>query len=400
MRVVIIGNGLAGTMAAKTLRELASDVEIVEFAAETYPYYPRPNLIEFLAGNLPLERIFAFPADWNQKSRIDVRLGRAVEKILPETREILIAGGGREPYDALLFANGSSASVPPIRGADKKGVFTLKTLDDASAILEYLKGHPRVALIGGGVLGLEIARALTLRGALPTVVEFFDRLLPRQLDPEGAALLKVQIERLGIAVRLQAVTEEILGEGEARGLRLKGGEEIPADMVVVAAGVKPNLEMARTAGLTVERGIVVDDFLATSRAGIYAAGDAVQHRGRLYGIIPAAFDQARAAAYNILGETKPYQGSVVSNMLKVVGLYVTSVGTILPEGPGFEELRREDKEKGLYKKIVLKDGVLAGAIWMGTKKGVMEISRAVASARNVGTWGEALLDEAFDFARI
>lgn len=154
MRVVIVGNGLAGTMAAKTLRELDAEVEIVEFAAEKYHYYPRPNLIEFLAGNLPLERVYAFPDRWNEKSRIDVRLGRAVEKILPETREVRTAGGGRERYDALLLANGSSSSVPPIRGADKKGVFTLKSLDDALAILDYLKGHPRVALIGGGVLGL------------------------------------------------------------------------------------------------------------------------------------------------------------------------------------------------------------------------------------------------------
>lgn len=398
MRVVIVGNGLAGTMAAKTLRELDAEVEIVEFAAEKYHYYPRPNLIEFLAGNLPLERVYAFPDRWNEKSRIDVRLGRAVEKILPETREVRTAGGGRERYDALLLANGSSSSVPPIRGADKKGVFTLKSLDDALAILDYLKGHPRVALIGGGVLGLEIARALTARGAQATVVEFLDRLLPRQLDPAGAALLKTQIERLGIAVRIQVATEEILGEGEAHGLRLKGGEEILADMVIVAAGVKPNLDMARAAGLAVERGVVVDDFLAASKSDVYAAGDVAQHRGRLYGIIPAAFDQARAAAYNILGETKPYEGSVVSNTLKVVGLYLTSVGTALPEGPGFEELRREDKEKGLYKKIVLKDGVLAGAIWMGTKKGVMEISRAVSSAQNVGAWREALLDDAFDFS--
>jgi nitrite reductase (NADH) large subunit len=398
MRVVVAGNGLAGTIAAKTLRELDPDVEIAVFAAETHPYYPRPNLIEFLAGTLPLERVFAFPPGWNERSRIDVRLGLAVEKILPETRELLVAGGGREPYDRLLLAHGSSAAVPPIPGADKKGVFTLKTLDDAQAILDFLKGRSRVALIGGGVLGLEIARALTLRGAAVTVVEFFDRLLPRQLDAAGAAVLRGQVEKLGIDVRLGATTEGILGEGEARGLRLKGGEEIAADMVVVAAGVKPNLDIARAAGLTVERGLVVNDALETSRPGVFAAGDIVQHRGRIYGIIPAAFDQARAAAYNILGQDKPYRGSVVSNTLKVAGLYVTSAGTALPDAPGFEELRREDRDKGLYKKIVLKDGVLAGAIWMGTKKGVLEISRAVASGRNVGAWREALLDDAFDFS--
>jgi nitrite reductase (NADH) large subunit len=398
MRVVVVGNGLAGTMAAKTLRELNPDVEIVAFAAEKHPYYPRPNLIEYLAGSLPLERLYPFPPGWNEKSRIDIRLGRAVERIRPESGEVRTAGGGRERYDALLLANGSSSAVPPLRGADRKGVFTLKTLDDAEAILDYLSGHPRAVIIGGGVLGLEIARALTARGAAATVVEILDRLLPRQLDPAGAAVLKAQVERLGIEVRLQAATGEILGGGEARGLRLKDGTEVPADLVVIAAGVAPNLDLARAAGLAVERGVLVDDFLATSRPGIYAAGDVVQHRGVLYGLIPAAFDQARAAAYNILGETKPYQGSVVSSTLKVVGLQVSSIGTVLPEGPGFEELRREDKDKGLYKKIVLKDGILVGAVWLGARKGVLEIGRAVASARNVAAWREALLDDAFDFS--
>lgn len=398
MRVVIAGNGLAGTMAAKTLRELDPDVEIAVFAAEAHPYYPRPNLIEFLAGSLPLDRVFAFPPGWDEKSRIGVRLGRPIAKILPDVRAVLTADGGREPYDALLLANGSSAAVPPIPGADKRGVFTLKTLDDARAILDYLNGRYRVALVGGGVLGLEIARALTVRGAAVTVVEVFDRLLPRQLDAPGAAVLKEQVERLGITVRLQAATEAVLGGDEARGLRLKGGDEIAADMIVVAAGVRPNLDIAREAGLLVERGLVVDDALATSRPGIFAAGDVVQHRGRVYGIIPAAFDQARTAAYNIIGRDKPYQGTVVSNTLKVAGLYVTSVGEAQPETPGGDELRREDREKGIYKKVVLRDGALTGAIWMGTKKGALEISRAVASGVKVGAQGTALLDDAFDFS--
>ncbi|MBN2206674.1 MAG: NAD(P)/FAD-dependent oxidoreductase [Candidatus Aminicenantes bacterium] len=397
MRVVIAGNGLAGTMAAKTLRELDAGVEIVVLAAEAHPYYPRPNLIDYLAGRLPLDRVFAFPPGWTEKNRIDVRLGRAVETIRPASREVLTADGGREPYDALLLALGSVAALPPIPGAEKRGVFTLKTLDDAQAILDDLKGRSRVAVIGGGVLGLEIARALTLRGAAVTVVEVFNRLLPRQLDGAGASVLREQIERLGIAVRLQAETGAILGGDEASGLRLKGGEEIAADMIVAAVGVRPNLEIARTAGLAVERGLVVDDDLATSRPGIFAAGDVVQHRGRVYGIIPAAFDQARAAAHNILGQTKPYQGSVVSNTLKVAGLYVTSIGEAQPEAPGYIEFRREDRDTGIYKKVVLKDGVLVGAVWMGTKAGVTEISRAVASGTKVGARGESLLDDAFDF---
>jgi nitrite reductase (NADH) large subunit len=398
MRAVIIGNGLAGTMAAKTLRELDSQVEIVVFAEEKYPYYPRPNLIEYIGGKLPYERIFAFSEEWHVRQKIDIRLGTPVRRIHPQSGEVELDAGHREPYDALLVANGASSFVPPIQGADKRGVFSLRTLDDAQAILGYLHDHRRVVIIGGGLLGLEIARAIRSQGAEVEVVEFFDRLLPRQLDVEGASLLRGQIESLGIRVRLGVTPEEVLGPDEVRGIRLKGGAEISAGMAVVAAGVRPNLDLPRAAGLATDRGLVVDDRLRTSHPRVFAAGDSVQHRGKVYGIIPASFDQARAAAYNMLGQDKKYEGTIPANTLKVVGLYVTSLGLAIPEGPGYEEIRKIKKEEGVYKKIVLQDGLLVGAIWMGTKKGVSEIARAVAGKTRVNQWINTLLDDSFDFS--
>jgi nitrite reductase (NADH) large subunit len=273
-------------------------------------------------------------------------------------------------------------------------------MDDAWAILEYLRDHRRVVVIGGGLLGLEIARALRSQGAEVEVVEFFDRLLPRQLDAQGAALLRSQIEGLGIRVRLGVTTEEILGPDEVKGVRLKGGEEISADMAVVAAGVRPNLELPREAGLATDRGLVVDDRLRTSHPQVFGAGDGIQHRGKVYGIIPASFDQARAAAYNMLGQEKKYEGTTPGNTLKVVGLYVTSLGLANPEGPGYEEIRKVNKEEGIYKKIVLQDGVLVGAIWMGTKKGASEIARAVAAKTKVNQWTNTLLEDSFDFSAL
>ncbi|MBN2408396.1 MAG: NAD(P)/FAD-dependent oxidoreductase [Candidatus Aminicenantes bacterium] len=398
MKVIIIGNGLAGTMAAKTVRELDSQSEILIFAEERHHYYPRPNLIEYIAGKLPYERIFAFSEGWQTRQKIDIELENPVRKILPKSKEVELAGTRRESYDKLLIANGASSFVPPIQGAGQRGVFSLRTLDDAQAILEGLQSGRRVAVIGGGLLGLEIARAIRARGAEVEVVEFFDRLLPRQLDGQGAALLRSQIESLGIAIRLGVATEEILGNGDIQGLKLKGGDEVKAGMVVIAAGVRPNLGLPADAGLTTDRGLVVDDRLRTSHPQIFAAGDGIQHRGKVYGIIPASFEQGRTAAYNIIGEDKPYGGTVPSNTLKVVGLDVTSVGLVNPEGSGFEEVRKFNKESGIYKKIVVQDGALVGAIWIGTKKGVNEITRAVTARTKVSQYVNVLLEDSFDFS--
>ena len=400
MKILIVGNGMAGTLAAKTVRELAQDADIDIFGEEKYAYYPRPNLIEFVAGRLPYEKLFAFPENWNVRQRIGVHLGQRIVKLRPNDRTVESASGETFPYDALLLASGARAAVPPIEGAGRKGVFVLRTLDDALAILDYLQSHVRVAVLGGGLLGLEIARAIRGRGAEVRVVEFFDRLLPRQLDPAAAAILKGQIEKTGISVRLGAVSREILGAAEARGIRFESGEEIEADLVVVAAGVKPELALAKEAGLAVDRGIVVDDRLRTSRPEIFAAGDVAEHQGRVYGIIPASFEQARAAGYNMLGMDRPYGGTVPSNTLKVAGLYVTSAGEINPEGRGHEVLVRAAPEQGLYKKIVLKEGRLVGAIWMGTKKGASEVSRLVALKKDVGGRRDDLLEDNFDFAGI
>lgn len=398
MKIIIVGNGLAGTIAAKTLRELDKRVEIEIFADEKYIYYPRPNLIEFVAGNLPLARMFAFPASWYGQQQIQLRLETPVRKIIPDSNEVEIQDGRRLAYDLLLLANGALSFLPPIKGSDKKGVFTLRTLVDALNILDYMKSHPRLAVIGGGLLGLEIARAVKVRGADVEVVEFFPFLLPRQLDPPGAALLKSEIEKCGIRVRLNVATEEVLGTTDVRGLRFKNGEELPADMVIVAAGVRPNIDLVKEAGLAVDRGVVVNDNLETSHPRIYAAGDGIQHSGRLYGIIPASFDQARLAAANMLGQKKKYEGTVLSNTLKVVGLSVTSVGLVNPEGAGLEEIRLEKKEDGVYKKIVVQNGILVGAIWIGTKNGVNGISRAVTQKLNVEQWKHSLLDDNFDFS--
>ncbi|NIM90815.1 MAG: FAD-dependent oxidoreductase [Candidatus Aminicenantes bacterium] len=400
MRVIIIGNGLGGTIAAKTLREIGPDVEIDIFAEEKYHYYPRPNLIEFMAGNLPMEKIFAYSEEWYDQQKIEVQLQKPVKKIIPASQEIELEGGKTEKYDALLLAAGSIPFVPPFKGAEKRGVFTLRTLDDALEILEYQKNHSRMVVIGGGLLGLEIARALSSGGGSVEVVEFFEHLLPRQLDTQGSLLLKSEIEKMGIKIHLGLATEEILGQEEMKGLKFKGGQELGADMALVAAGIRPEMELGKEAGLEVDRGLVVNDFLQSSEPKIFAAGDILQHGGRIYGIIPATFAQARLVASNILGDRKRYEGTIPWNTLKVAGLYLTSIGLINAEEESQEEIREERREEGIYKKIILQDGIVVGALWIGTKNGVDHISRIISEKKNVGKWKDSILNDDFDFTRL
>ncbi len=399
-RVIVIGNGLCGTIFAKTLRDLDPETEIEIFGQEQYLYYPRPNLIEFLAGHMPYDRLFAFQEAWYSEHNIGLRLAQKVERIDPATKTVELKNQGVREYDKLLLANGAYAGVPPIRNADMAGVFTLRTLEDALAIQTYLKNRKKVAVIGGGLLGLEIARALNAGEAEVTVIEFFPRLLPRQLDTRAATLLKQQIESMGIQVLLGKTTEEILGEGEASGLRFKDGGEIAADMVVVAAGVRPYLDLAQEAGLATDKGVIVNSQLQTSHPDIYAAGDVSEHKGRVYGIIPASFQQARTAAYNIAGQLQEYEGTVPSNTLKVMGVNVTSVGLVNPEEEGYEELFKLDEPHGRFKKVVLQDGALVGAIWMGSKEGVNEISRLVAQNAKIGDHKADILEDGFDFSKL
>ncbi len=400
MRVIIVGNGLAGTIAGKTLRELDKNVEINIFTDEKYNYYPRPNLIEFLAGGLSFEKIFAFPEKWYTEQNNNVQLEKPVTRISPDSKEIEIVGGEKEKFDFLILANGSLAFIPPFKGVEKEGVFTLRTLDDAFEIIEYTKSHGRVTVIGGGLLGLETARALKSRGVEVEVVEFFSHLLPRQLDEPGASLLKSQIEAMGIGIHLGLACEEVLGEESVTGLRFKGGPEIETDTAIVAAGVRPNIRIAQDAGLKTDRGLIVNDYLQSSRPEILAAGDITQHEGRIYGIIPASFNQARIAAQNVMGQKQKYEGTIPSNTLKVVGLDVTSIGTVNPEDESFEEIQKENRDQGVYKKIVLRNGEVCGLICIGTKKGVSEISRLISQKVNIEKWKESLLDDDFDFSLV
>ena len=401
MKVVIIGNGPAGVTAAKTIRDCDSSVEITVYSNERHPYYFRPKLPDLLGGSVNPSEIYAYSEEWYRKRNIDVHLGVEVTQILPPEKEIVLATGERVIYDKLLLATGSHCFVPPIHGVEKSGVFTLRTIDDAVAIKEYAKNKKRAIVIGGGLLGLEASRALRSLGLEITVVEFFPRLLPRQLDEEGASLLKTKMEEMDFQVILGAESGEILGEDRAAGLMLKDERIVNGDLVLISAGIRTNAEVAQRAGIAVDRGVLVDERMKTNIDGIYAAGDVTEFQKRMWGIIPAAIDQAKVAASNIAGQTEViYTGTVPYTTLKVVGIDLTSIGTVTPEGEEFEEVRKTKSREGIYKKLVLRDGKIVGAIFLGDRSDVTPVNKLINEKLDVSKHTHRLLDDDFDLRTI
>jgi nitrite reductase (NADH) large subunit len=397
MKVVIVGLGVAGAHAARTIATERPGTQIEIYGAEPHLYYARPKLPAFLAGEIEQDELYLYPSAWYEERGITVHTGARVERVDPHAHRITLAEGTDVGYDRLLLATGSSAFVPPIEGVSLPGVFALRTLDDAARIRAYARAGKRAVVIGGGLLGLEAARSLRALGLEVTALESGPWLMRRQLDEEGAAIFQKLITGLGIGVQLNAVTERIEGTSGPQAVLLRDGLRLPADLVLVAAGVRSNLQLAQAASLDTNRGVVVGSHLQTSAPDIYAAGDVAEFNGTVYGIVPAAIEQARAAARN-LAEIAPeeYGGTVPTNTLKIVGIDLTSAGEISGTGEGFTELRRAEPA-GRYIKLVLKDGRLQGAILLGHKEKVSLISQAVARQLEVGSRTDALLDDAFDW---
>jgi len=400
LKHLIIGNGVAGINAAKIIKEMSPEAEVEVYSEEPHHYYPRPQLIEFLAGKVDVNELYFYSEKWYEEKGIKVYLSSKVEKIDPSQKKIVLVNGQEIFYDRLLLATGSSPILPPIKNTEKQGVFTLRTIADALAIKDYARKAQNSIVIGGGVLGLEAARSLKALGLNVTVIEFFPRLLPRQLDDVGAAILKQLIENMGINVLLNSATSEIIGNAEARGVLLSNQQRVNGELILISAGIRSNIDLAKEAGIAVNKGIVVNNHLATNAPNIFAAGDAAEYQGKIYGIIPAALEQSEVTAANMLGEAVEYQGTVPSNTLKVVGVDLTSIGIVNPEENGYEELKMIDDDRGIYKKAVVKDGRVVGAILLGEKKDVAAISKIIKRGLNVSQFKDKLWDPDFDLRQV
>ena len=375
MRFLIVGAGVAGITAAMDLarRNLG---EVVIYSDEEYPYYYRPRLTEFLAGTLTMSQLVRRPLSWYQDRGIDLRLGKSVTAIDPAHKTITVDGES-VVYDKLLLAMGCLPFVPPIEGSDQERVLTWRTLEDTLEMEKAAVTCKEIVVIGGGLLGLEAARGLKSYCANISVLEFFPRLMPRQLDEAGSHLLQDFVESLGINVILGARCEKILGDGQISGVQLQGGQIVAAQAVVVTAGVRANAKLAADAGLSVNRAVVVDERMTTSEPDIYAAGDISVFRGYTWAIAPIAQAQARVAAANMAGEESLYDVVVPSTTLKVVGIDVSSVGIVNPEDEAATEIRRLDNEAGTYQKIVLRDGVIVGSIVINNRQLAKRLESAI-----------------------
>ena len=401
MRLIIIGGGVTGVNVARFVAQRAPDTAIDIYSDEKHLYYPRPKLPAFLAGDVALEQLIQYPQEWYSQRGIRMHTGRAVSRIVPDEHYVITDLGEKASYDRLLLATGGYSFVPPINGASRPGVFTVWSVDDVLRVQEYARAQRSAVVVGGGLLGVELARGLRALGLDVTVVELFPRLLPRQLDAEGAQILTRLVEAMGIQVIVGAATDEILADGANSGVRLKDGRSVAGDMVLISAGSRSNVSLAREAGLEIGRGVAVTEQMLTSKPDVYAAGDVAEFNGRVWGIVPVALQQARVAAANIVDPgSMAYEAIVPSNTLKVVGIDLTSVGLVNPEGDGYQELRSEDPANGRYRKLVLRDGAIVGAILLGNRKVVAPVSQAISSGVDVSAHIGHLLDDEFDFGQV
>jgi nitrite reductase [NAD(P)H] large subunit len=363
--LIVIGNGMAAARFAEELTQRAlGRYAIAVIGEEPQLAYNRVLLSSVLAKESNLEDIALKPAAWWRNRGVTLRYGCAVSAVDTQARTVTLADGKSLSYSKLVFATGSSPIRLPLPGSDLPGVAAFRNIEDVAAMTAKAGAGCRTVVIGGGLLGLEAAYGLNKLGAKVTLVHLMDRLMERQLDTRAAAMLKRAVESLGITVLTSAESVAIEGIRRVEALALKGGRGIAADAVVFAVGIKPNVALARAAGLQTARGILVGDGLETSCPGVYAIGECVEHRGCCYGLVEPVHEQARALAGRLAGEDVSYTGSVLATNLKVSGVNVFSAGEFLG-GPGTEEILFSDPGLGAYKKLVLRDGRLAGAVLYG-----------------------------------
>jgi nitrite reductase (NADH) large subunit len=367
-KLVVVGNGMAGIRTVEELLKLAPDLyDITVFGAEPYTNYNRILLSPVLTGEQTLQDIVLNDEDWYARHGIRLLLNRKVVGIDRLRRTVLADDGTRTPYDRLLLATGSNPFILPVPGHELEGVIAFRDIRDVNLMIEASSRYRHAVVIGGGLLGLEAANGLAARGMDVSVVHLGATLLDRQLDGEAAALLRLSLESRGLRFLLQRQTREILGgdDGRVRGLRFADGHEIPADLVVMAVGVRPNTELAQSCGLHVDRGVVVSDTLQTYDPRIYAVGECVSHRGTAYGLVAPLFEQAKVAANHLaLHGIGRYEGSVTSTKLKVTGIDLFSAGDFVG-GAQTETITLADTPGGVYKKLVIRGDRLVGACLYG-----------------------------------
>ena len=401
-KLVMIGNGMAGMKAIEEIIDINPDLfDITIFGAERHPNYNRVLLSSVLAGEMTVEDIILNDEEWYRKNNITLHLGKPVVEIQRGYRKVVAADGTTAAYDCLVIATGSKPFILPLPGVDKEGVITFRDIYDCERMMEASVRYRKAAVIGGGLLGLEAAKGLVNLGMEVTVIHDRKTLMNMQLDEVAGEMLRESLEEQGMRFRTSTLTKRILGDDRVRGLEFEDGSRLECDIVVMAVGIRPNKDLAEGARLFCNRGIVVNDYMQSiTDPSVYAVGECVEHRGKTYGLVAPLFEQARILAYHITGQgLKTYTGSVVSTKLKVSGVDVFSAGDF--EGNGSSDtVMYLDRKGGIYKKIVIKDERIIGAVLFGdTADGtrlfqMMQDGTDVSEQRSTLLFGNTMLGDA------
>ncbi|MEO2205457.1 nitrite reductase large subunit NirB [Paenibacillus pabuli] len=365
-RLVVIGNGMAGVRCVEEIIAVSPDTyEIVIYGNEPRPNYNRIMLSKVLQGEHDLQDIIINDWSWYEEHGIRLCAGEMVHKIHTQSKTIETLSGMKDSYDILILATGSAPFIPPIPGVDKERVMSFRTIDDCTRMSDYSKVHRKAAVIGGGLLGLEAARGLLHLGMEAVVVHNAPYIMNRQLDLQAATMLQHELEAQGMSFLLAKNTQKIMGRSQVQGLQFTDGTKLEAQVVVVAVGIRPNVDVARRSGIRTNRAIVVDDYMRTSVPDVYAVGECAEHRGISYGLVAPLYEQGKVLARFLCGqETTEYKGSIPYSQLKVSGVDVFSAGNISGEDMQ-TAVQMLDGIRGTYKKVLMKEGFVSGAILFG-----------------------------------
>ena len=366
-RLLVVGGGPAGVATAENVlaNSAPGSWRVTLVAREPGLPYDRVSLSDRLAGHRSDASLNLRDRAWYAANDIELCCGEEMAEVDPYARVATTATGRELPYDALVLATGSQPLLPPIEGLDKDGVFSFRTRQDARAILEAARSVRRVAVIGGGLLGLEAARALAARGLEVTVIHLVDRIMERQLDATASRLLERALRRLGIRVLLQRATTEIVGGDRAEALRFAWDADLETEMVVISAGIRPDVSLADSMGAEVVRGIVVDDAMRTSVPGVWAVGECAEHRGQVHGLWGPILDQSRVAGASVAGLPAAFHGAIPVTRLKVAEIDLFCAGAHSVETDVEDEISSIDTRTGTYRKLIVRDDRLVGAILLG-----------------------------------
>lgn len=376
--ILIIGGGIAGLTAAQEIRKRSKDTNITILSAEKQLPYYRINLSRYLAQEINKDKLMIYPDLWYKEKRIQFISGQEAKAIKTANKQVELQDRTVLNYDKLIVATGAHPFIPPITGNHLKNVVTIRTIEDAEYVLARLPVTHNCVCIGGGILGLETAGAIAKNGIKVTLLESAPWLMPRQLNPQGAKVLKKYLAGIGIEVRENIKVKEILGTDFCQGITLEDGEIIPAELVIITAGVKPNTDLARKADLEIGNGLVVNNHMQTSDDNIFAAGDVTEHHGIMYGLWNVAQYQGKVAALNAIGIETQFGGIPRSTVLKVLGLDLFSIGDISPIDTDCYQYEQEEPDRYIH--FVIRDSKIVGSIVMGDKALALKVKRAVENA--------------------